>query len=138
MTSFNGTFQDSIETADNSDAHDCSETCKYQRPATTCRGRPYPAVATAGPMSTLGARLLVLFLFLSYSRLTDTLLTSGSIVFTISIAALLISILTGGLQRAVIGADRVLAVRLLILGGPRPSRSAFGAAAVSRCCENCG
>src|SRR5687768_5589426 len=60
-----------------------------------------PAVSSAGPMSSVGLLLLVLFLFLSYSRLTDTFFTTGSIVFTISIVALCISIATGGVQRAV-------------------------------------
>ena len=54
-----------------------------------------------GPLAGTGGLLLVLFLFLSYSRLTDTFLTTGSIVFTISIVALCISIATGGVQRAV-------------------------------------
>ena len=56
-----------------------------------------------GPLSGLGIVLLLLFLFLSYSRLTDTFITTGSVVFTISLAALCISIATGGLQRAVSG-----------------------------------
>jgi O-antigen ligase len=55
----------------------------------------------AGPLAGAGMLLLSLFLFLSYSRLTDTLLANQSLVFVISILALAISVLTGGVQRAV-------------------------------------
>jgi putative inorganic carbon (HCO3(-)) transporter len=65
---------------------------------------PYVRVGSAddaGVLPTAGMGLLLLFLFLSYSRLTDTLFANQSIVFVTSILALAISVLTGGVQRAV-------------------------------------
>ncbi len=53
-----------------------------------------------GPLATIGMAFLLGFLFLSYSRLTDTLLADQSLIFVISIVALAVATATGGVPRA--------------------------------------
>src|SRR5437773_6778993 len=58
------------------------------------------AAENAGGMEGLGLVLVLTFLFLSYSRATDFLLPGLRLTLLVSLVGLLVTILSGGLQRA--------------------------------------
>jgi O-antigen ligase len=58
------------------------------------------AAGDYGPTHSTGMFFLLMFLFLGYSRLTDTLFANTYIAFITSLVALIMCIVTGGLSRA--------------------------------------